>query len=447
MPVLMHNISNPGRKNIMGKLELFSLFGIICLLSVSIISSAAAVSLTPENPVVGDTVSIAGVADPDSEIPVSVSFTTTVPVENGEYEYTVSNVDIPPGSTFHVKATGVGNLQIKTKFLFWVEVANVPASSGVATYSLSAPISGTYSVRLQGSSSGSSSSVTLKITGTKTVSTDSSGRFEYSYDTSSIPAGEFTITVGGESETYTLGSGSSSGSSSSGGGSSSGTTPDSAAGNVLLSESLVSRVLSNHPIQFNFTDADNPVTSINFTSGITRASVPVKVEVLKGVPAAAGQEISGIVYRYLVIWIGYEGFADSGILNNAYVDFRVDKTWLAEHNVSSGDVVFMHYDETGSVWEEVPTEISGEDGGDVSYRAYPDSFSPFAIAAPGASAPDQQSSQETPGGNVNVSSGEENNETGLSTNTSADPAVVAPAATLVVLVFLLLAFISGRYGK
>jgi hypothetical protein len=48
---------------------------------------------------------------------------------------------------------------------------------------------------------------------------------------------------------------------------------------------------------------------------------------------------------------------------------------------------------------------------------------------------------------VNISSGEENNETGLSTNTSADPAVVAPAATLVVLVFLLLAFISGRYGK
>ncbi len=382
--------AEPGAYAFVGEFSLIAGVPVIAVSCENEIEVEPSFTVTPENPLIGDIVTISGSAEPDAELEISFLFNSTLPVENNEYEFIASSMGIAENSILNVTVNGVENLNIQAKLDVWENIADVSTSTGTANYLLSlAP--GVYSINISGDALNVSSFVDLHIIRTTQVSTNSSGYYEVSFDTISMPAGEFTIDVDGESNTYLLSSSASSdssssatssGSSTSGGGASFGTTPDDEAGNVVISESYVSRVFSNSQVQFNFVETENPITSINFTSGITRESVPVKIEVLEDVPVVVEEEIPGNVYRYLVIWVGYEDFAGPDNLENIHVDFRVNKMWIDEHSISASDIVLLHYNEATNVWETVTTELLVDNGEYLHYRAYPDSFSPFAIAAP-----------------------------------------------------------------
>ena len=82
----------------------------------------------------------------------------------------------------------------------------------------------------------------------------------------------------------------------------------------------------------------------------------------------------GLVWAYHQIDINVPEDA----IENAEIDFWVSKEWLSTHGVSKEDVRLFRF---GEGWEELTTEILGDDTTHVSYRAITPGFSVFAITA------------------------------------------------------------------
>lgn len=174
------------------------------------LSSAEVVDfgVKPENPVKGDVVTIYGTAGPNEEVRIDISYERDVPVQNGEYIFSVDGIEIPDGKNkFTVTAYGCADLDVSARrriigglYTPWVTLSE-EATGGIASISQSAP-PGTYDVLIHGRSN--RSSVRLKITATGYVKADESGRFSYSYETSSVPLGEFVVSAGGLTKIITL---------------------------------------------------------------------------------------------------------------------------------------------------------------------------------------------------------------------------------------------------
>ncbi|MCC4767891.1 hypothetical protein FXW07_15130 [Methanosarcina sp. DH1] len=194
-------IKNP--KN-MESLKLLFLLPVFLFL---IISPGAVASsnweLTPQNPVVGDTMEIKGTGFEGDTAKVLVSFEKDVEVQDGEYEYLLEDVVIPSGfdNSFTVKAVGADDLNVRAKLLLWL-TRSAEAKDGTATVSQSNVPPGTYKIRIDGKASGSS--VKLKITAMQEIEVDSDGSFSYEYNTKSIPAGGFEVNVEGTTKQIEL---------------------------------------------------------------------------------------------------------------------------------------------------------------------------------------------------------------------------------------------------
>lgn len=177
---------------------------LISLLIPAAYAGVVDVQINPENPVKGDTVKIVIKASPNEEIDVSISYEKEVSVNNGRYEYRIDGVSIPaPPNYFTIKAVNVENLHVSVWMLIWI-TKSAEASNGVATVSQGNVLAGTYNVIIHGDALENTSTVRLQVTASKTITTDENGYYEYSYDTSCIPPGTFTIKTDGITKTVTL---------------------------------------------------------------------------------------------------------------------------------------------------------------------------------------------------------------------------------------------------
>ncbi|AKJ38775.1 hypothetical protein MCM1_1746 [Methanosarcina barkeri CM1] len=187
-------IKNPKNKESLRLLFLFPIFLFL------IMSPGAAASsnweLTPQNPVVGDTIEIKGTGFEGDTVEVQVAFEKKVEVQDGEYAYQLEDVVIPSGSdnSFVVKAIGADDLNVRAKMLLWL-TKSAEAKDGTATVFQAHVPSGTYKIRIDGKASGSS--VKLRITAVQKIEVDSDGSISYQYNTKSIPAGNFEVKVDG----------------------------------------------------------------------------------------------------------------------------------------------------------------------------------------------------------------------------------------------------------
>jgi len=185
---------------------------LLCLLFTSVIfaiaaTPAAAVSwkISPEDPVVGDVLEISGTASPGEEVSILVTFEKEVPVNGWKYKYKINKVKIANfDNSFSVRAENVENLDIKVKKLIWLKKSSKANGNGVAVVSQSRVPTGNYMLSIEGEAEDGVSSVDLKITSMRKIKADEDGKFSYTYDTDSVPAGDFEVTVGGSSETITL---------------------------------------------------------------------------------------------------------------------------------------------------------------------------------------------------------------------------------------------------
>jgi len=183
----------------------------LCLLSAFLllgllISPAAAAAkwkISPSSPAVGDTLKITGTASPGESVKAEVSFEKAASVSGGRYQYVLESVKVPAGNNrLTISAYGVKNLHVGVNKVVGVDL-QADASGGVATISKSNIPPLTYKVLIDGDAL-SRSSVYLKFTASQTLTADSNGKFEFSYDTSSMPAGIFRIKVGNSAKTIIL---------------------------------------------------------------------------------------------------------------------------------------------------------------------------------------------------------------------------------------------------
>jgi hypothetical protein len=167
----------------------------LCLIFSHGAAASSSWEITPENPVVGDTMEIRGTGFEGKTVETMVTFEEKVQVQDGRYEYMLEDVIIPSGfdNSFTVQATGADDLNVRAKMLLWI-TKSAEAKDGTAVVSQTGVPPGTYLLRIDGKASGSE--VKIKITARQEVEVDSGGSLTYEYNTKSIPAGNFEVKIG-----------------------------------------------------------------------------------------------------------------------------------------------------------------------------------------------------------------------------------------------------------
>jgi len=187
---------------------LFCLLIILTLfLGVTAFTATAKVTdweLSPENPKIGDTLIISGIASPEEEVEISISFEKTVPVYLREYNYEFENVEILNfNNLFTVRAEGIESLKVKMKMIL-SKTESSRADDGIAVVSYSGVSPGTYKVRVDGIAEEGASSVNLKVITVQRLNAGTDGKFSYRYNTGSVPSRKFKIKVGNSKKEITF---------------------------------------------------------------------------------------------------------------------------------------------------------------------------------------------------------------------------------------------------
>lgn len=192
-----------GRGSVVLSLLFFSLLAGALLVSLSL-ASVSTLVITPQRPVQGEIVTITGTASPSEEVPITISFEQVLSVTGGNYQWELSSVEIPAGrNQFTVTARVVNNLIVTLVFWGIPITRKVDAANGVAMISQSDVPAGTYDVLISGSSNSNAARISVEAK-TFLTADAKNGNFAYSYNTRSIPPGQFVVSVGGITKTIEL---------------------------------------------------------------------------------------------------------------------------------------------------------------------------------------------------------------------------------------------------
>ncbi len=181
---------------------------------------------------------------------------------------------------------------------------------------------------------------------------------------------------------------------SSGGGGGAGGSPEPAK-NVKVKELSQVFITSGKPVKFEFPRNATAIVSLNFDSRKTVAKTTTIVEMLKNKSTLTPDAPEGEVYNYLNIWVGNGGYgSDEDNLENAVVNFRVEKSWLQDKGIDQSSIVLNRYN--SKKWNELPTTLLREDDKYLYFKAETPGFSPFAITGEAtAKEPDTEMQNET----------------------------------------------------
>ena len=103
-------------------------------------------------------------------------------------------------------------------------------------------------------------------------------------------------------------------------------------------------------------------------------NVEISVTKLDEKPAAVTHEIKGKVYQY--VEVKKSNIKDENI-NNAVINFKVEKGWLTENNPDENYIVLNRYT---TVWNELETSKISSEPKYAYYKALTPSFSYFSIS-------------------------------------------------------------------
>jgi PGF-pre-PGF domain-containing protein len=104
--------------------------------------------------------------------------------------------------------------------------------------------------------------------------------------------------------------------------------------------------------------------------------VTITVQKLEDKPATVTHYVSGTVYKYVGVTTVN---IDDDNIQDAEIEFEVNKTWFIENNLNPLTVLLNRYGPSG--WEKLDTNRTGEDDDFYHYKALTPGFSTFAITA------------------------------------------------------------------
>ena len=147
--------------------------------------------------------------------------------------------------------------------------------------------------------------------------------------------------------------------------------------NVEVKEISQAFVASGSSVIFDFPQKVTPVVNLSLGSKKTAGKTTTIVEMLKGKSTLVPELPSDEVYKSLNIWIGNGGFGNSNNIKDAVVNFTVEKTWIKDKNIDKSSIILNRYSD--NKWNQLPTDLSGEDDSYLYFTAKTPGFSPFAI--------------------------------------------------------------------
>jgi len=178
----------------------------------------------------------------------------------------------------------------------------------------------------------------------------------------------------------------SSGSSSSNSGSKSSGSSSGSSGIAILSKEPVSNVeakelatgnvQSGYHVKFDFPEGVTCITYLEFDPIKTLKRTVTTVEMLKDKSTFVSGVPPGNVYKYVNIWVGNNGAGVANYFENGFIEFKVEKSWLEENNISQPQITLQWYNKG---WETLTTEKVKEDTSYVYFKSKTPGFSCFAI--------------------------------------------------------------------
>jgi hypothetical protein len=176
------------------------------LFIISSVNAVSDVTISPEDPEVGDIIILTGKANPNEEVSCSAWFEINPAIDDPYYAALLYGVSIPkPPNNFKVTAENVQLLGVSIKMGIWVTISDEADSSGNAAVSKSNVPEGTYDIKLVGTVKDDSKPVNLKVYASTKITADENGDFEYQYNTDAIEEGTtIYLTIGGVSKEVTV---------------------------------------------------------------------------------------------------------------------------------------------------------------------------------------------------------------------------------------------------
>lgn len=187
------------------------------------------------------------------------------------------------------------------------------------------------------------------------------------------------IVVTDDSGDSSSGGGSSSSSSSTGTGSLGSSSPEPTS-NIAVKLQEQRYIAAGNHIKFEFAKNATCIDCVEFDAKKTLGKITTTIEQLKDRSVLTPTDPEGKVYKYVNIWVGNNGIAIPGNIENATVSFILSKDEIKmNESENNSTVILQRYDQ--GEWEPLNTIKTGEDAQYVYYKADTSGFSSFAITS------------------------------------------------------------------
>lgn len=192
-------------------MRIFRIMGLILIyLLLPVVSAEIQYTITPRDPVIGDTVNIEGTGvQINGFVYPTITFETDVEVNNFIYEYKISGIHIPSENyEFKLTANPVDELSINAK-PEWLRLPIGLTYNGIIENNRGSMsyghilISTNYDLKIYGKAH-NNNKVNLKISNTAKIQSDSTGGFNFNYKTKGLPSGKYLVDISGRKEKIEL---------------------------------------------------------------------------------------------------------------------------------------------------------------------------------------------------------------------------------------------------
>jgi PGF-pre-PGF domain-containing protein len=149
--------------------------------------------------------------------------------------------------------------------------------------------------------------------------------------------------------------------------------------NVDSKEISQTYITKGEKITFDFPKNNTCVVYASFDAEKTVGKTTAIAELLKEKSSLVPELPSGEIYKFFNLWIGNAGFATSENIKNPGLCFRVEKTWIQDKKIDPASITLNRY--SNESWEQLPTNLSGEDDNYLYFTAKTAGFSFFGISS------------------------------------------------------------------
>jgi PGF-pre-PGF domain-containing protein len=150
---------------------------------------------------------------------------------------------------------------------------------------------------------------------------------------------------------------------------------DSSQTNIQYVETTQVNMDNSQKVTVDVENDNSVVNNIYFESTTDSGNAKVVIEDLKD-DTSLVEKPTGDIYKSFNIWIDSDNAND---IEDAAVNFKVEKTWLQANGLDKSSIVLNMYD--NDEWIAVPITITGQDSTYVYFTAEVSEYSTFAITS------------------------------------------------------------------